>query len=76
MVQEVNWCRRVSLLMPHNVVVHPAEGRREVPLPRIGCNDLLEVLLVEFRQGENPFNVFRQFFTFSSSPDLDQVIRA
>ena len=24
-----------------NVAVHPAEGRREAPLPRIGCNGLL-----------------------------------
>ncbi len=27
--------------MGHNVAVHPAEGRRAAPLPRIGCNGLL-----------------------------------
>lgn len=27
--------------MTSNVAAHPAEGRREAPLPRIGCNGLL-----------------------------------
>ena len=27
-----------------NVAVHPAEGRRGAPLPRIGCNGLLDCL--------------------------------
>lgn len=27
--------------MMTNVAVHPAEGRREAPLPRVGCNGLL-----------------------------------
>src|SRR5258708_20480431 len=31
-----------GLLQASNVAVHPAEGRREAPLPRIGCNGLLE----------------------------------
>ncbi len=28
-------------LTAFNVAVHPAEGRRGAPLPRIGCNGLL-----------------------------------
>ena len=29
--------------MKANVAVHPAEGRREAPLPRIGCNGSLDL---------------------------------
>lgn len=32
-----------SLLRGPNAAVHSAEGRRETPLPRIGCNGLLVV---------------------------------
>ena len=32
--------------MPPNVAVHPAEGRRAAPLPRIGCNGRLGRMLI------------------------------
>lgn len=32
--------------MLHNGAVHPAEGRRDAPPPRVGCNGLLCALCI------------------------------
>ena len=38
----VPWCG--DFFYSLNVTVHPAEGRRGAPLPKIGCNGLLGVI--------------------------------
>jgi hypothetical protein len=35
---------RGKVALHANVAVHPAEGRREAPLPRIGCNGWLAIM--------------------------------
>jgi hypothetical protein len=65
---------RTQIMTP-NVAVHPAEGRREAPLPRIGCNGLLALTLTSLSGECIVLDVFDCLKKFDCGNGIERVAR-